>query len=736
MILDFFYKTDSQTGRIIEESGGLRKYLIPIIRNNKISDILSAFSIVLFEKFYKEKLLPKKNKYNVNETSGDNLKNILWEFGHNLTIGDFYTSSDEYLRRQARTITKRIVNKNTRTSYIYLYYIYGFKYSYTYRGNVISSSNRILDIKEGTDNISIGATVYGEGVEEDTFVIAKGTNFVDLSKNINLRFNAIGYGVPFSFYNEDIDSLISASSPIDSLETLKGKTIAELVDIRDYFLDTELKDTVLINVDQILADIPSYQNLSFYSSLDSPRFIEKSGIKYLTYDFLSLDENEPIYLAKPDGLFVTIPKANLFTWYLDYSDVGEATTRHLILNYIMGSVETDTDFITKQSCEAFYRDVLQNKRLIEVPHFEPKLNLTVPVGVVPPNPLNIFKFANLYTYTNSLNETRTGGRLNDVATMVNVCFTDNLLDITHIQFGKGRRNLNEITLQQMDYILNDGINNISVSQVFENEDLSFNSIVVDPLNKYRFLNPLKFPKFREIIQSLNLPSLSPSELEINNSGVLGADAPYYQLSKENRWSFPIQYFKIEKLSSTQFILRNYLFPYFKWSGFSEISFLRKNSDGSYTTILYCTFPTVNYSNNMLSSIYINLSLVYNFEEVATKLSFTFVASDWVQEPNSDFYYLEIPYENKSYDDYLGYSFEYRKPSENSSTNTNYYFFQNIGYNPFYYIYKRGEYDSQLQAFTYEKVDVELLTMNSVSGLTKIKINYTELSPFAGKLILI
>jgi hypothetical protein len=740
MILDFKYTIDSLTNKLIEESGGLKKYLLPIIKNNRVADILSAFSIVLFDKFYNQKLLPKKNKYNIPESSTENLKNIIWDFGHNLTIGDFYTNSDEYLRRHARTLGKRISVKNTRRSYIYLYYIYGFKYNFSYKCNVISSSNRLVIIDEGTDNISIGASVYGEGIPENTFVIAKGDNYVDLSQNVRLITNSIGYGLIYSFYNEEIDVLINFSSPPESMETLKGKSISELVDIQNYYLDSDLKTPISINITNIINNIPEFQDLTFYSPYDSPRIVEISNNTYLQYEYLSLDENEPLYLVKPDGLIVTIPKADLKLWYLDYSNISQVTTRHFLLNYLMGSVESDSEFITKSSCVAFYNDVIQNKRLIEVPHFEPKLNLKFPVGTIPPNPLNVTKYPNLYTFTNSSGETKLQGRLNSVATMINIAFEDTLNEITHIQFGTSRRtdidgsNLNvAINQTTMDLLLNDGINNRAVSQIFTNEDLNLNSIAFNSSNIYRFLNPLNFPAYRDLFADTTLPNLSGNDLTNNNNGVLSSEVPYYQLSLQNRWSFPIQYFKIEKLTDTQLILRNYLFPYFKWSSFSEIAFLRKNPNGNFSTIMYCTFPTINYSNEMLSSIYINIFLNYNFDEVTRKLSFVFNDTDWVLETGTNFYYLEIPYSDKLYEEYLNYAFEYIKPSDNDPTNDD-YFFQNLGFNPYIYLYKRLTFNNELSGYDYEQImpDSVLLYNN---GKIKIRINNTTISPFTGKLIL-
>lgn len=727
MILDFKYNIDSLTGKLIQESGGLKKYVLPIIRNNKVADILSAFSIVLFDKFYNQILLPKKNKYNVPESSTENLKNIIWEFGHNLTTGDFYTNSDEYLRRQARTIGKRVLIKNTRKSYVFLYYIYGFKYNYSFRCNVISKSNRITLTDESTDNISIGATVYGEGIEEDTFVIAKGENYVDLSKNVNLRTTSIGYGLKYSFYNEDVDVLINLASPVDSMETLKGKSISDLINIQNYYLDNDDKNPVSIDITNIINSVPEFQDLTFYSPVDSPKIVTESGSIYLKYEYMSLDENEPIYLVKSDGLIVSIPKANLFTWSLDYSNISQVTTRHFLLNYVMGSVESDTEFITKSSSIAFYNDVLQNKRLIEVPHFEPKLNLKIPVGTVPPNPLNTSKFPNLYTHTNSLGVVNQQGRLNSTATMVNIVFRDVLREVTHIQFGVGRRtDLNNILQEDIDSLLNDGINNKTVSQTFENEDLNLNSISYSESNIYRFLNPLNYSAYRDLFKEVTLDDLSGQVLEDNNNGILSKDAPYYQLTLENRWAFPIEYFKIDKISDRQLIIRNFIFPYFKWSKFSEVAFLRKDSEDSYTTLAYCNFPTINYASEMLSSIYINIFLEYNFEEVTRKVSFTFQDTDWVLENNTNFYYLSIPYLDKEYISYLNYSFEYVKPSENLITNE-YYFYQNLGFNSFVYVYKNINNN-------YEKVETDSITIDT-NGRIKIRINNTNISPFTGKLIL-
>ena len=734
MILDFKYTIDTVTERIISESGGLRKYLLPIIKKNKVADILSAFSMVLFERFYNEKLLPKKNRYNIDESSEEYLKYNIWELGHDLTEGSKYTGSKEYLKRQAKTLSARILKKNTRPSYLYLFYVYGFKYNYSYKGDVINNSNIITNIKEGVDNISIGATVYGEGIQEDTFVISKnvepnGIGFVELSKVIKLRNegNILGYNLIYSFYNEDIDSLIFNSFPIKSLETLKGRTISDYVTVSNFSLDYEIsKEGVTLDITDILPS--EYQDLNFYSNQDTPQISKLDNRYYINYKSLSLDANESLRIVDSNGNPIDIFTPNLRMWNLDNEDISQVTTRHFLLNYILNSVETDSDFLTEESSDAFYNDVLQLKRRIEVPHFEPKLNIIFPIGTLPPNPLNTTKYPNLYTFTsiqNNISYTREIGKINDVALMTTVCFSDNLSDITHIQFGTGKRtDLNLITIETMDSELNSG-EFISVNTKFENQDLFLNSVEVSEKNKYRFINPLNYAGYTELFEGDNIPDLSIEELAIVDDGRITEDLPYYEINENNRWSFPIEYFKIEKINLSQLILRNYLFPYFKWSAFSEISFLKKSADGIYETLMYCSFPKINYSQKMLGSIYLNIFLQSNFEESDRKVVFTFISEDW--ELQNNYKYLYIPYANLTYTE--DSSFEYINSGINSSNNAN-YFFQNIGYNPTVYIFKITDLGE------YEQVDVDEVFL--ANGNLTIKINNTNsiLEPFSGKIILI
>lgn len=744
MILDFKYVLD-KTGKLVSESGGLRKYLLPILKKHKVGDLLSAFSMVLFEKFYNEKLLVKKNRYNIDQASNENLQNIIWELGHNLTIGDNYTNSDEYFRRQARTLSARIQKKHTRFSYVYLFYIYGFEYNFSYRANVINGESYIRDILEGTENITIGATVYGKGIPKDTFVLAKTSDTVLLSNPINLGNMAIGLGLTYSFYNEDIDVLRSANSPPNSLETLKGLNISDLVDLKNISLDFGIYPKIEINITSLLTEA-GFTDSSFYSILDSPAIKKYADTYYLTYDFLSLDGSDITSLRNStDTVSYPINLGDISTsaWYLDNANLAEVTTRHFILNYIMSSVENDNEFLTKQSNLAFYNDVFQNKRKIEVPHFEPKLNLTIPVGTVPPNPLNITKYPNLYTHTTSTGATRLQGRLNPASssTMQVICFDSNLNSITHIQFGTGRRNLDFIDQEGMDVKLNDGVNNLTVASKFINEDLSLNEITRLPIdaekNKFRFLNPLNYQDFINLLRGNLLPDLDSSTLDDVNAGIVTQTMPYYQLTKENRYSFPIDYFRIDKFTGIQLIIRNILFPYFKWSSFSEIAFLSKLPNGDYRTVMYATFPKVTYAPEMLSSIYLNIYLDYNFEEIVKKLTFTFKETDWEQDNGSSEYYLIIPFSTNSYSDYDDYKFEYVRSENNNPSNIEdeeegieHYFFQNLGYNPMVYIFK----------YLGESNEYEYLKVNGISNLydgsIKIRINTNIISPFTGKIVIL
>lgn len=67
-------------------------------------------------------------------------------------------------------------------------------------------------------------------------------------------------------------------------------------------------------------------------------------------------------------------------WTLDSGDFISLTTRHFIFTYQPNFIENVDEFMSVETAAALYNDVVQNKRQIEIPHFEFTLTATS-VGV-------------------------------------------------------------------------------------------------------------------------------------------------------------------------------------------------------------------------------------------------------------------------------------------------------------------------------------------------------------------
>ena len=100
-----------------------KKFLPSVIRNTRWGDLITVFQDIIND-LRTEKVDLLKTKFETDNMTDDELKEMAVKFGYTLLSLDGYTSTSEYLRKQIKTIVARILNKNTRTGYKYIGYIY------------------------------------------------------------------------------------------------------------------------------------------------------------------------------------------------------------------------------------------------------------------------------------------------------------------------------------------------------------------------------------------------------------------------------------------------------------------------------------------------------------------------------------------------------------------------------------------------------------------------------------
>lgn len=132
-----------------------------------------------------------------------------------------------------------------------------------------------------------------------------------------------------------------------------------------------------------------------------------------------LIEDMLIYLDTGRSLDESIiPKEN---WTLDAEGIINTVTRHFLFGYEFMYVENANEFLSYNTLRSFYNDVMQSKRAIEFPHFEPRITVTAVDK-------NVEYIIDLKTYEGTVVTNQKSAR-----------FQDDLSTVTKIQFGNGRR---------------------------------------------------------------------------------------------------------------------------------------------------------------------------------------------------------------------------------------------------------------------------------------------------------
>jgi hypothetical protein len=524
-------------------------YLISFFRNRQSADIVKVASDLLLNDFKFNKIETKKNRYFVDKATREDISNALWMYGHELTVGDNYLNTNTYYKRQFETVTRRIQTKSTREGYLYLFYIYQLR-------NAISSSIDIIEGEtllriEDTEDIDVGAKVFNSEVPFGAIVIAKKDEGIIIDKPISRSRNFSN----ITFFNEGVYPLVLTLSPENSIVPLRVNNIYELVTLEPITLDME----PVFELDQ------DQDNINQFDPFGNP--IYGDGVKNF---------------GKP-------------TWYLDNTDIQSNTTRHYLLSYELDTIEGADYFRYPETLRAFYNDVNQLKRKVEVPHFEPKLTISAPLGLLPPAEQTQKTYIDILTQS-IINTTGVSG----TGTQVSVAYSFTLANVTHIQFGTGRRTTFAFEDIQADYD-NTGL---AVQEKFNNENSYFGTPT--GVDGSRFLDINDYPY------------------------------GYIELNESNNYRFPLDYFILEKKRGERIIIRNHIFPYHKWSAFTEIALFSEND-----LVLYSSFPRVDYYEEMLSSCYLDLQITLNLKDRAEKFVLPVDTSNWIYDPDSDRWYVEI-----------------------------------------------------------------------------------------------
>lgn len=124
-------------------------------------------------------------------------------------------------------------------------------------------------------------------------------------------------------------------------------------------------------------------------------------------------------------------------WFLDAGAIFTGVTRHFLLSYEPNFVEDTTQYMSTETCRALYNDVVQNKRRIEMPHFEFKVSINANIDYsVRTEQIQKFDLSNEYGYKKS------------------IYISSDLTQVDQIQFGSGQYSVIDNTITGVQQLVN------------------------------------------------------------------------------------------------------------------------------------------------------------------------------------------------------------------------------------------------------------------------------------------
>lgn len=94
-----------------------------IYQVSRYRDLISVMQSFLYNDL-KSQIEALRNKDYIDLASADDIRNNLYDFGFYLFEGQGWTGSQEYLKREMKTLVKRILNKGCAISYSYIFYVF------------------------------------------------------------------------------------------------------------------------------------------------------------------------------------------------------------------------------------------------------------------------------------------------------------------------------------------------------------------------------------------------------------------------------------------------------------------------------------------------------------------------------------------------------------------------------------------------------------------------------------
>lgn len=101
-----------------------KKLLTAVLRPTRWGELVDVYQSIVEEDIKPDLVESIMNQYNFDEMTNAEKIKLASIFGFNLLRYEGYTSSDEYLDKQVRTIFKRTYSKTLRKAYKYLFYVY------------------------------------------------------------------------------------------------------------------------------------------------------------------------------------------------------------------------------------------------------------------------------------------------------------------------------------------------------------------------------------------------------------------------------------------------------------------------------------------------------------------------------------------------------------------------------------------------------------------------------------
>ena len=101
-----------------------KEFLPSALRSTRWGEFIEAFQSLIEDDFIPDKIEYIFNQFDIEEATEEQLVDLAYRLGFELSILTGYTSTTDYLQKEIRTIVARIKSKATRGGYRNINYIF------------------------------------------------------------------------------------------------------------------------------------------------------------------------------------------------------------------------------------------------------------------------------------------------------------------------------------------------------------------------------------------------------------------------------------------------------------------------------------------------------------------------------------------------------------------------------------------------------------------------------------